>query len=85
MTSRTDRLIFFWVYRENEDDSPWIIRNPPANFGDLLKEWLALDARFVEEGEDAVPEWNYVNEWLKERGIDIFQPDDEVLLDDYSP
>jgi len=80
-----DKFVLFWVYGD-DDDTPYIIRNPPRNLGKLLTEWNALDAKMTSdpEGTGDIPEgWDYVNKWLKSRGVDIFPASKEVRLDDY--
>jgi hypothetical protein len=84
---KPDVFVLFWVYGDG-DDTPYIIRNPPRNLGKLLKEWNALDAKMVgdPEGTGDLPEgWDYVNKWLKKRGVDIFPAKREVRLDDHQP
>ena len=76
-----DKYIFLWIYRD-EDDSPYIIRNPPDNLGELLTEWHKLDYRMTKYQDDS--EWEYVNVWLKDRGVDIFESSEDVLLDDHN-
>lgn len=79
---RRERLILFWVYGDGED-TPYIIRNPPRNLASLLREWNALDRRNSEGELRDGEEWDYVNAWLKGRGVDIIEPAREVRLDSY--
>ena len=77
---KKDKFILFWAYGDDED-TPYIIRNPPKTLGKLLTECNALDRKMT-AGDD-VPEWDYVNKWLKKRGVDIVEASKEVRLDDY--
>ena len=82
---KKDKFIFLWVY-DDGDDSPWVIRNPPRNLAHLLRKWNKLDDAYI-EAEDhggAVPEdWQPVNHWLAEQGVEIIEADKEIALDDY--
>lgn len=76
------KTILLWVY-DDGDSSPWVIRNPPDNLPDLLREWNTLDRDFCTEPNDA-PNWKPINEWLKDRGVDIIEPK-EIRLSDHQP
>jgi hypothetical protein len=77
---RRDRFVLLWVYGDAED-SPYLVVNPPRNFGALLREWNTLD-RLLCENAPGAEEWEPVNVWLSKRGVSILQPR-ELHLDDY--
>ena len=77
--AESEKFALFWVYGD-EDDSPYILRNPPDNLRALLTEWTELDRRYVEDQPGAADEWQPVNEWLKAQGVDIIEPADQVTL-----
>jgi hypothetical protein len=63
-------FVLFYVYGDGDDD-PYIIHSPPASLDALLDEWRKLDAAYVETGDDE--NWKPVNEWLADRGVEIFE------------
>lgn len=75
------KTVLLWVYDDN-DSAPWVIHNPPDNLPDLLRDWNILDRDYCTEPKDA-PNWKPVNEWLKDRGVDIIEAD-EIRLSDFN-
>ena len=69
-----DKYILFYVYGDKED-VPCIIKNPPENLHALLVEWNALDAQ-----GDSTPGWDYVDNWLKSKGVEVITPDEAITL-----
>jgi hypothetical protein len=78
-----DKYVHFYVYGD-EDDDPYIIKNPPANLRELIAEWIALDDIFMEAdgNEESVPEWEPVDLWLIEKGVELISAEEEILMDD---
>ncbi len=79
--AKKDVFVLFWVYGDGED-VPYIIRNPPKNLGKLLKEWNKLDDT-ADDQQPGAEGWDYVNVWLKKKGVDIIEAKKEVRLDDH--
>ena len=49
---------------------------PPGNLRELLDEWNALDKKSNHDDDD----YDYVDIWLKSRGVDILIECEEVYL-----
>lgn len=62
-----DCLALFYV----DSDTPFIIRNPPANLRALLDEWTALDHRYVADTLEEGEEWDDVASWLGGRDVEV--------------
>src|ERR1043165_1543958 len=77
---KKDRYVFLSVYGD-EDDSPYLIINPPHNLPKLLKEWNRLD-RLMCDDKPGCEEWDYVDKWLQKKGVHIIEVK-EIRLDDY--
>lgn len=60
MGNRTYALLYLFGDRPQV---PYIVIDPPDNFGELLAEWSKLDYR------------DYPDDWLRKKGINIFKPD----------
>ncbi len=80
----SDKLALFYVY---DDDTPYIVRNPPANFGDLL---TGYNRQYNAADDGKADDPGNVTDWLRERGVDIvYVPEgpggDVWILDDYQP
>ena len=76
-----DKFILCWVYGD-DDDTPYLIKNPPANLSTLLTGWNALDRAYLRDEPGAEEVWQPVNDWLKAKGVEIIDAE-EICLDDY--
>ena len=76
-----DKFILLWVYGD-DDDTPNLIKNPPANLSALLTEWNTLDRAYMRGEPGAEEFWQPVNDWLKAKGVEIIDAE-EICLDDY--
>jgi hypothetical protein len=76
-----DKFILLWVYGD-DDDTPYLIKNPQANLSALLTEWTALDRAYMRGEPGAEEVWEPVNDWLKAKGVEIIDAE-EIRLDDY--
>ncbi len=72
-----DKYILFWIY-EDDDDTPYIVKNPPENFRQLLDEWKAIDEKVCETDDEE--KWLPVIEWLQTKGVEIIQEREEIKL-----
>jgi hypothetical protein len=77
------RLLLFYVYGD-ADDTPLVLRNPPAGLDRLLSEWNALDRRMADGALREGEEWSAVSDWLAARGVEVIAPA-SVRLDSFPP
>lgn len=69
------RVISLYLYDDGSDEAPTVVIDPPDNFGDLVREWQALDDQYVSHGQE--PDgWKGFSEWMRDRGVNI--PETEV-------
>jgi hypothetical protein len=71
----------FYVYGD-EEETPYILVNPPSNLGRLLQRWNKLDRLMTEGDEKVSAEWEPVNVWLQKQGVQLIEAH-AVYLDDY--
>ena len=64
------RVALLYVYH---DDEPSIILNPPRNLQRLLNQWLKIDRKYCETGQEP-EDWEPVDAWLKKRGVVFLKP-----------
>jgi hypothetical protein len=76
-----DKYVLFYVYGDKYD-TPYIIKNPPDNLNELLNDWRQLDDKYSDgDSEQAkLAGYDYVDSWLRERGVELIEPGDEVYL-----
>lgn len=71
------KYLFFWV---ETDDNPYLVINPPKNFKTLLRQWKRMDAKYCAD-QKSCPEWDFINVWLKKKGVTLVEPNFVVLGD----
>ncbi len=71
-----DKYILLSIY--GDDDTPYIVRNPPENFRQLLDEWNEIDRFYCATGNQEG--WSPVNEWLRANGVEVIQAVEEITL-----
>jgi len=72
-----DKYALLWIYGD-KDDTPYIVKNPPENFRQLLDEWRVIDKRYCETDDEEG--WQPANVWLQAKGVEIVQEAEEITL-----
>lgn len=77
-----DTFALFHVYSDG-DSTPYLVRNPPPNFEELLEEYNRLDRLPGDEQPAAMH--GGCGTWLRSKGVTFAPLDRQYYLDDYQP